>query len=43
MRLKAKRVRVSRRLVGKRVKIRVAAKDDTGRTVKLTVRARVRR
>ena len=43
VRLTAKRVRVSRKLVGKRVKIRVAAKDDTGRTVKLTLRARVRR
>lgn len=43
VRLTAKRVRVSRKLVGKRVKVRVAARDDTGRTVKLTVRVRVRR
>ena len=43
VRLSGKRVRVSRKLVGKRVKLRVTARDDTGRTVKLTVRARVRR
>jgi len=43
VRLSAKRVRVSRNLVGKRVRFRIAAKDDTGRTVKLSVRARVRR
>ena len=43
VRLSAKRVRVSRKLVGKRVRSRVSAKDDTGRTVKLSVRTRVRR
>ena len=43
IRLSAKRVRVSRALVGRRVSFRVSARDDTGRTVKLLVRTRVRR
>jgi hypothetical protein len=43
VRLSAKHVRVSRKLVGRRVAFRVSARDDIGRTVKLVVRARVRR
>lgn len=43
VRITAKRVKVSRKLVGKRVRVKVAARDDTGRTVTLVVKTRVRR
>ncbi len=41
--LTSRSLAVSRGLVGRRVRVKIAAKDSTGRTVRFTVRARVRR
>jgi hypothetical protein len=43
LRLSSRRLTVSRKLVGRRVRVKIAAKDSTGRTVRFTVRTRVRR
>ncbi len=43
LRLSSRRLTVPRGLVGRRVRVRVAAKDSTKRTVRLRVRTRVRR
>ena len=43
LRLSSRRLEVSRRLLGRRVRVKIAAKDSTGRTVRLTVKTRVRR
>ena len=43
LRLASRRVRIPRALLGRRVRVKVAAKDSTKRTVRLRVRTRVRR
>jgi hypothetical protein len=43
LRLSSRHLAVIRRLIGRRVRVKIAAKDSTGRTVRLTVKSRVRR
>jgi hypothetical protein len=41
--LLSRRLEVSRKLIGRRVRVKIAAKDSTGRTVRLVVKTRLRR
>jgi hypothetical protein len=43
LRISSRRLTVARRLVGRRVRVKIAAKDSTKRTVRFSARTRVRR